>query len=120
MSAAEPARDLAYKVLTGSEMRELERDGVFAGSEDDRRDGYVHLSTCDQLTETVDRHFAGRDDLWTVAVDLDAHGDRLRWEPSRGGRLFPHLYEPMRLDAVTAYGPLQRDDDGTVRLPVAG
>ena len=111
---------LAYKVLTGPEMAAFERDGVFAGSEVDRRDGFVHLSTYDQLTETVDKHFAGQDGLHVVAVDLSAHGDKVRWEESRGGALFPHLYEPMRLDAVTAYSPLQRDEDGTVRLPVAG
>jgi uncharacterized protein (DUF952 family) len=114
------APDLAYKVLTEAEMRAFERDGVFEGSEVDRRDSYVHLSTCDQLTETVDKHFAGQDDLWTVAVDLVAHGDKVKWEPSRGGQLFPHLYEPMRLEAVTAYSPLRRDEDGSVRLPVAG
>lgn len=111
---------LAYKILTGPEMEAFERDGVFAGSEADRRDGFIHLSACDQLTETADKHFAGQDGLWIVGVDLDAHGDQVRWEPSRGGRPFPHLYEPMRLEAVTAYGPLQRDDDGRVKLPVAG
>lgn len=111
---------LAYKVLTADEMERLERDGAFEGSGADLADGFVHLSTCEQLTGTVDKHFAGRDDLWTVAVDLEAHGDKVRWEPSRGGALFPHLYEPMRLDAVTAYGPLRRDEDGTVRPPVAG
>lgn len=111
---------LAYKVLTAAEMEALERDGVFAGSEADARDGFIHLSTCDQLTETVDKHYAGQDGLHVVAVDLDAQGDKVRWEESRGGALFPHLYEPMRLDVVTAYGPLQRNEDGTVRLPVAG
>lgn len=111
---------LAYKILTAEEMDAFERDGAFAGSAADLADGFVHLSTCDQLTGTADKHFAGRNDLHVVAVDLAAHGDKLRWEPSRGGALFPHLYEPMRLDAVTAYGPLRRDGDGTVRLPVAG
>jgi uncharacterized protein (DUF952 family) len=114
------APDLVYKVLTDAEMKAFERDGVFEGSEADRRDGFIHLSTCEQLTGTVDKHFAGEGDLWTVAVDLSAHGDKVKWEPSRGGQDFPHLYEPMRLEAVTAYSPLQRDEDGTVRLPVAG
>lgn len=112
--------DLAFKVLTAPEMEALERDGVFAGSEADARDGFIHLSTCEQLTETVDKHFAGQDDLHVAAVDLKAHGDKVRWEPSRGGQSFPHLYEPMRLESVAAYGPLQRNDDGTVRLPVTG
>jgi uncharacterized protein (DUF952 family) len=110
----------AYKVLTADEMEQLERDGEFAGSADDLRDGFVHLSTADQLTETVDRHFAGRDDLHVVAVDLAAHGDRLRWEESRGGALFPHLYGALLLETAVAYGPLTRNDDGSVRLPVTG
>lgn len=112
---------LAYKVLTGDEMAVLERDSRFEGSEADRRDGFVHLSTAEQLTETVDKHFAGRDDLHVAAVDLAAYREEsVRWEPSRGGALFPHLYEPLLLDTVTAYGPLRRDEDGRLRLPVTG
>lgn len=110
----------AYKVLTGDEMAALERDGSFPGSDDDRRDGFIHLSTADQLTGTVDRHFAGRDDLHVAAVDLSAFGASLKWEESRGGQAFPHLYGPLRLDTVVAYSPLERDTDGSVRLPVTG
>lgn len=110
---------IAYKILTAGEMAALET-GSFAGAPIDLADGYVHLSTCDQLTETVDRHFAGRSDLWIAAVDLDALGDAVKWEPSRGGALFPHLYAALPLSAVIAYGPLEREDDGSVRLPVAG
>lgn len=113
-------RTVAYKVLLADEMAALERDGGFAGSEADRRDGFVHLSTADQLAGTLDRHFAGRADLHLAEVDLEALGDRVRWEPSRGGQPFPHLYGPLPLDAVVAYGPLERDADGGVRLPVAG
>ena len=110
----------AYKVLLAEEMAMLEQHGRFAGSAVDLADGYIHLSTADQLTETVDKHYAGRDDLHVVAVDLDAHGEKVRFEPSRGGAPFPHLYAPMLLEAVVAYGPLRRDADGRVRLPVAG
>ncbi len=110
----------AYKVLTADEMATLERDGRFAGAAVDLADGYIHLSTADQLTGTVDKHFAGRDDLHVVAVDLDANADTLRWEPSRGGAPFPHLYGPLLLETVVAYGPLERDGDGVVRLPVTG
>jgi len=110
----------AYKVLTADQMAALERDGVFAGAPVDLEDGFIHLSTAAQLTETVDRHFAGQDGLHVAAVDLGAFGATLKWEESRGGQLFPHLYEPLRLDVVVAYGPLERDEDGTVRLPVAG
>ena len=110
----------AYKVLTGEQMAALERDGTFAGAPVDVQDGYVHLSTAAQLTETVDKHFAGQDDLHVAAVDLEALGDKIRWEESRGGQLFPHLYGPLTLDTVVAYSPLEREDDGTVRLPVTG
>lgn len=110
----------AYKVLTADEMATLERDGVFAGAPVDVADGFIHLSTADQLTETVDKHFAGQGNLHIAAVDLAAQGERLRWEPSRGGQLFPHLYGPLLLETVVAYGPLERDDEGRVKLPVTG
>ncbi len=110
----------AYKVLTADQMAALEADGSFAGAPVDLADGYVHLSTFAQLTETVDKHFAGQDDLHVAEVDLDALGDAVKWEPSRGGQLFPHLYAPLPLDAVVAYGPLHRDDSGQVQRPVTG
>ena len=110
----------AYKVLTAEEMTTLERDGRFDGAPVDRQDGFIHLSTADQLTDTVDRHFAGQGDLHIAAVDLGSFGGSLRWEPSRGGQLFPHLYGPLLLETVVAYGPLERDDAGAVKLPVAG
>lgn len=110
----------AYKILIGEEMATLERDGRFDGAPVDLADGYIHLSTADQLTETVDKHFAGRTDLHVAAVDLGSFGESLKWEESRGGQLFPHLYGPLLLETVVAYGPLQREDDGTVRLPVTG
>jgi len=110
----------AYKVLTADQMATLERDGSFTGAPVDLADGYIHLSTADQLTETVDKHFAGQSDLHVAAVDLGSFGESLRWEESRGGQLFPHLYGPLLLETVIAYGPLKRDDDRTVKLPVAG
>ena len=111
---------IAYKVLTADEMVTLERDGRFAGAQVDIADGYIHLSTVDQLTETVDKHFAGQSDLHVAAVDLGSFGGSLRWEESRNGQLFPHLYGPLPLETVVAYGPLERDEDGRVKLPVAG
>ena len=109
----------AYKVLTGEEMAVLET-GIFAGAPIDLADGYIHLSTAQQLDETVDKHFAGQTDLHIAAVDLEAQGETLKWEPSRGGQLFPHIYGPLLLDTVVAYGPLERDDQGKVKLPVTG
>ena len=110
----------AYKVLTADEMAALERDGTFAGAPVDVADGYIHLSTADQLSATVDKHFAGRSDLHVAAVDLGSFGESLKWEESRGGELFPHLYGPLLLETVIAYGPLERDEVGAVKLPVAG
>jgi uncharacterized protein (DUF952 family) len=121
MSDADTKPLTAYKVLTGDQMAALERDGSFAGAPVDLTDGYIHLSTADQLAETIDKHFAGQVDLHIVAVDLAAYaGDTLRWEPSRGGQLFPHLYAPLLLETAVAYSPLDRHDDGSIRLPVAG
>ena len=110
----------AYKVLTAEQMATLERDGCFQWAPVDLADGYVHLSTADQLTETVDKHFAGQSDLHVAAVDLGSFGESLKWEESRGGQLFPHLYGPLLLETVVAYGPLERNEDGRVRLPVTG
>ncbi len=109
----------AYKVLTAPQMADLEA-GRFAGAPIDLQDGYIHLSTAAQLTETVDKHFADQPDLWVAAVDLDALGDAIRWEVSRGGAEFPHLYGALTLETVVAYSPLERTDDGAVALPVTG
>lgn len=110
----------AYKVLTGEQMQALEREGSLAGAPVDLADGYIHLSTAGQLAETLDRHFAGQENLWVAAVDLEALGDAVKWEVSRGGALFPHLHAVLPLSAVLAYGPLERESDGSVRLPVTG
>jgi uncharacterized protein (DUF952 family) len=111
---------IAYKVLTADELAALEHDGSFAGAPVDLADGYIHLSTAAQLAETIDKHFAGQDDLQLVAVDLDALGEVVKWEPSRGGQLFPHIYAPLTLDVVLAYSPLDYEPDGSIRLPVTG
>lgn len=111
---------VAYKVLTAVQLATLEHDGRFDGAPIDLADGYVHLSTADQLAGTVDRHFAGQDDLHLAAVDLEALGPAIRWEEARGGALFPHLYGPLTLATVIAYGPLEHHADGSIKLPVAG
>ncbi|MBO9712024.1 DUF952 domain-containing protein [Sphingomonas sp.] len=111
---------IAYKILTSDQMDTLEREGSFAGAPIDLADGYVHMSTAAQVTETADKHFAGQDKLWIAAVDLEALGDKVKWEPSRGGQLFPHLYAPLDLETVIAWQPLERTEDGSVMLPVAG
>ena len=110
---------IAYKVLTADQMRALAAD-AFAGAPVDLADGFIHLSSAEQLTETIDRHFAGQSDLWVAAIDLEALGATVKWEESRGGALFPHIYGPMPLESVRAYAPIERGTDGRVRLPVAG
>ena len=110
----------AFKVLNGTDLAALEHDGRWSGSADDTRDGFIHLSTAAQLTATVDKHFADGGDLHVAEVDLEALGEAIRWERSRGGEDFPHLYGALTLDAVVAYSPLERDDEGKVKLPVAG
>jgi uncharacterized protein (DUF952 family) len=106
----------AWKVLTADEVAEL-KQGSFAGSAADRADGYIHLSGEDQLTGTLDKHYAGQDGLWVACVDLTVFGEALRWEESRGGALFPHLYAPLPLAAVVACAPLERRADGSVKPP---
>jgi uncharacterized protein (DUF952 family) len=111
---------VAYKVLTADQLAILEHEGRFAGAPIDLTDGYIHLSTVDQLAETIGKHFAGQSDLQLVAVDLEALGDAVKWEPSRGGQLFPHIYGlPITLDVVIAYSPVGYEPDGSLRLPVA-
>lgn len=111
---------LAYKILTADQMAELLAKGSFAGAPVDLADGYVHMSTAEQVQGTLDKHFAGQSDLHIVAVDLTLVGDLVRWEVSRGGARFPHLYADLSLSAVTARGVLQRGTDGAVLLPRPG
>ncbi len=105
-----------YKILTAADWAALESD-AFLGAPVDLADGFIHLSTAAQLTETVDRHFHGQVGLIVAAIDLSALGPAVRWEPSRGGQLFPHLYASLSPRAVIAWCPLGRQADGTVRLP---
>jgi uncharacterized protein (DUF952 family) len=89
-----------YKILSGDEWREAERGNVYRGSADDARDGFIHFSTAEQTPGTYEKYFAGKPDLMLVAIDAEALGNALKWEPSRGGALFPHLYGDLPLSAV--------------------
>ncbi len=108
---------IIYKICTTAEWDEAERAGAFAGSEVDRRDGYIHFSTGGQVAETAARYFAGLGDLKLVAVDADKLGAALKWEPARGGALFPHLYGPLPLAAVRWVEPLPLDAAGRHTFP---
>jgi uncharacterized protein (DUF952 family) len=92
---------LVYKVCAAAEWSDAVAEGTYRGSGVDRRDGFIHLSTSTALEETLRRHFAGQRDLVLVAVDPDALGAALRWEPSRGGALFPHLYGELPVALAT-------------------
>lgn len=113
---------LIYKLLGADEWAQARQAGEFRGSGIDLADGYVHLSTADQVVETAQRHFDGRRGLVMLAVDTDRLGDDLRWEPSRGGEDFPHLYACMPLGAVVAEYALGDDLPvaEAVRLALAG
>ena len=107
---------VAYKVLTADELRELERGG-WRGSAPDLADGFIHLSAAAELTGTVDKWFAGCTGLMVAAIDLAVLGDEVRWEPSRGGALFPHVYGTLGPDHVLATCALTRDSAGEVERP---
>lgn len=101
-----------YKIVCADEWRAAEADGVFRGAAVDLADGYIHFSTEAQVVETAARHFTGQGGLLLVAVDAEKLGEALKWEPSRGGALFPHLYAKMPLKAVTSVAPLPLRPDG--------
>ncbi len=109
---------IAYKILTAEQWAALNA-GTFAGAPIDQADGFLHLSTAAQVTETVDLHFAGQSDLVIAAIDLIALGAAVRWEPSRQGLLFPHVYVPLTRSAVIAWCPVERNATGAVRLPAS-
>ena len=108
-----------YKIAPAALWREAEALGRFEGAPVDRADGFIHFSAAEQLRETAARHFAGIDDLLLVAVEAEAMGPALKWEPSRGGALFPHLYAPLALAHVRSVEPLPRGEDGVHIFPAA-
>ncbi|MCM2563888.1 DUF952 domain-containing protein [Lutimaribacter sp. EGI FJ00015] len=107
---------LIYKIFRADEWAQLTEAGETAGAPVDVADGFVHFSTAETVAETAARHFAGEDALVLVACESEAMGEALRWEPSRGGALFPHLYRPMRFDDVAWSAPLPLVD-GLHRFP---
>ncbi len=88
------------------------------GAPVDLADGFIHFSTAAQVAETAAKHFAGQRDLLLIAVAAEQLGERLKWEPSRGGALFPHLYGPLELKAVTKADPLPIGPDGWHVFPL--
>lgn len=108
---------LIYKICPAALWREAEGKGRFDGAPVDLADGYIHFSTAAQLAETAAKHFAEQDGLLLVAVEDSRLGPALRYEPSRGGALFPHLYAPLDPRAVRWVAPLPRKADGHHAIP---
>lgn len=106
-----------YKICPEALWREAEAAGRFDGAAIDLTDGYIHFSTAEQAIETAARHFAGQSGLVLVAVDAAALGDALKYEPSRGGALFPHLYGSLQMQAVRWVRPLPLGTDGRHAFP---
>jgi uncharacterized protein (DUF952 family) len=106
-----------YRIVTSEVWRRAEAAGSFDGTEHDLRDGFIHFSTADQVAQTAARHYAGQADLLLVGVNAEALGSALRWEPSRGGALFPHLYGALALGAVVSVVPFPLGLDGVHVLP---
>ena len=111
---------LILKLFRTPEWDYLRDQGSTEGAPVDVADGFIHFSTPGQAPQTAARHFAGATGLWLIACDSDALGPALRWEPSRGGDLFPHLYRPLLISDVAWHQPLPLGPDGHVFPPLPG
>jgi uncharacterized protein (DUF952 family) len=106
-----------YKILPKRDWRAARAAGRYLGSVVDRQDGFIHFSTAAQAQETARRHFAGQAGLVVLEVEADDLGEALRWEPSRGGDLFPHLYGPLDPARVRSTVEAPLGPDGTPQIP---
>jgi uncharacterized protein (DUF952 family) len=103
---------IVYKIVSASLWRAAQARGAFGGAGVDLADGFIHFSSAAQVEATAALHFSGQDDLLLVAIDADALGPALKWEASRGGDLFPHLYGDLPMSAVLRADPLPLRADG--------
>jgi len=108
---------IVYKIARQQEWDEAERTRVFTGSRDDERDGFIHLSSAAQVRATCAIHFAGERNLLLIAVDTERLSPALKWEPSRKGEMFPHLYGPLRLADVQSVSEIRADIGGRAIFP---
>jgi uncharacterized protein (DUF952 family) len=108
---------IIYKIVPETLWREAEKLGSFTGAPVDQADGFIHFSTAGQARETAAKHFASQSELLLVAIDDARLGAALKYEPSRGGALFPHLYGPLTFDAVLWVKPLPLGADGVHEFP---
>jgi uncharacterized protein (DUF952 family) len=109
-----------YHMCRAEEWRAAQARGRYEGSSQDQADGFIHFSTAEQIVESAARHRAGQSGLVLLAVDPARLGTALKWEPSRGGALFPHLYGPLPLDAVLQVDDLPLGPDGRHVFPPLG
>lgn len=109
--------ETVYKIMSRASLAEARKTGRFDGSDDDIRDGFIHLSAASQVAGTLEKHFPGAADLVLLAVQTARLGDCLKWEPSRGGELFPHLYAPLDLAHVLWIKDLSLSKLGRHQLP---
>ena len=108
---------IIYKIVDAASWRAAETSGLFDGSTDDRRDGFIHFSKADQLTGTLQKHFRHRDNLLLVAFEAARLAEHLRWEVSRNGELFPHLYAALAVAQALWVRPLITGTDGVPQVP---
>ena len=111
------AEKIIYKISPRTAWEEAEQKGKFEGAPIDLQDGFIHFSAVDQVAETASKHFAGENDLLLVAVDATSLGDTLKWEVSRGGALFPHLYANLSMESVLWVKPMPLSDNGRHQIP---
>jgi len=110
-------RRLIYHMCRRAEWAAAEAAGQYRGSTQDAADGFIHFSTAEQIRESARKHRAGQRDLVLVTVDADRLGAALKWEPSRGGELFPHLYGALPVETAVRVDPLPLGPDGTHLFP---
>jgi uncharacterized protein (DUF952 family) len=108
---------IVYKICSADAWARAIEAGAFAGAPADLQDGYIHLSSAGQVVATAAKHFAYQDNLLLIAVDAGRLGEDLKWERSRGGALFPHLYGSLELNAVLSAEPLPLGPDGAHVFP---
>ena len=118
MSDAPADPGVAFKIIAAEEWAGIVATGAYGGSAVDLADGFIHLSAADQAQETAAKYFVGQADLVLLGVETEALGEALKWEASRGGALFPHLYRPLLPSEVVSQRSLELDADGVPQLGV--
>jgi uncharacterized protein (DUF952 family) len=109
-------KKIVFKITTASEWSKATKSGLYEGSADDHRDGFIHLSSQEQLRGTLEKHFSGKGDLLLIAFEVSQLGPKLKWEQSRGGEFFPHLYEKLCVSNALWQRALHSDENGIPQI----